>query len=459
MISFPLFDQLDITGYGMFPGAKGGEPGLHIEFQPGLTYILGANGLGKTTFATILYRMLTGPTDIPGLASRADLGSVNLQPTILRGAAKATFANRVSDGARNSKACLKFTLGVHEIVVERRLSDLALLRFEVDGRKRSTDETNSFQADIKQFVGVWSFGDWILLLRHIVFYFEDRRALIWDPSAQRQLLRFLFLPPETARKWTENERAILEMDSRARNLSAAVTREEREMSETARKVESSGEVREELRSLEELQAVDIEQREELDDSFVELEARRQAARHRHMKAEQEREVHYRELERAKLMAVEARFPKRSDTARYILGQLITEAHCLVCGNHVPDAAADMESRIEHDRCVVCGTDLGKPEKHVPAAKVADRRVRKAAAVLETFDLDQTDARHQLDELEAEYASFAQKVAQLNDSIAERSARIDHLVKRLPPDEAEIHEQRRELATMRGRVEELRDTLI
>ena len=230
MISFPLFDRLDITGYGLFPGAKDGEPGLHIEFQPGLTYILGANGLGKTTLTTILYRMLTGPTDIPGLASRADLGSVKLQPTGLRGAAKAIFANRVSDGARNSMARVKFTLGVHEIVVERRLSDLSLLRFEVDGQQRSTDETNSFQADIKQFVGVWSFGDWILLLRHIVFYFEDRRALIWDPSAQRQLLRFLFLPPETARKWTEDERDILELDSRARNLNAAVYREEQALS-------------------------------------------------------------------------------------------------------------------------------------------------------------------------------------------------------------------------------------
>lgn len=459
MISFPLFDQLDITGYGMFPGAKGGEPGLHIEFQPGLTYILGANGLGKTTLTTILYRMLTGPTDIPGLAGRADLGSANLMPTKLRGSAKATFANRVFDGARNAKARLKFTLGENDIVVERRLSDLSLLRFEVDGQERSTDETESFQAEIAHLVGVWSFGDWILLLRHIVFYFEDRRALIWDPSAQRQLLRFLFLPPETARKWTEDERVILEMDSRSRNLHAVVYREAKALSETELKVKTLGDVREELRVLEELQAVDIEQREELDDSFVEIEARRQAARLRHLKAEQERETRYREMERAKLTAVEARFPKHSDTARYILGQLFTEAECLVCGNHVPDARADLEIRIEHDRCVVCGTELGKPEAHVPAAKVADRRVKKAVAALETIESDQTEARRQLDDLEAEYASFVQEVAQLNASIAERSARIDHLVRRLPPDEAEVHKQRSELAAWRSRVETLRSDLI
>ena len=184
MVSFPLFDRLDITGYGLFPGAKNGQPGLHIEFQPGLTYILGANGLGKTTLTTILYRMLTGPTDIPGLASRTDLGGANLRTAGLRPSAKAIFATRVSDGARSAKARLKFTLGERDIVVERRLNDLSLQRFEVDGQEKSTDETESFQAEIAHLVGVWSFGDWILLLRHIVFYFEDRRALIWDPSAQ-----------------------------------------------------------------------------------------------------------------------------------------------------------------------------------------------------------------------------------------------------------------------------------
>ena len=224
-------------------------------------------------------------------------------------------------------------------------------------------------------------------------------------------------------------------------------------------METVGDVREELRTLEELQAVDIEQREELDDSFVEIEARRQATRLRHIRAEQERETRYRELERAKLMAVEARFPKHSDTARYILGQLITEAECLVCGNHVPAAAAALEIRIEHDQCVVCGTDLGKPVAHVPTAKVADRRVKKAAVALETIDLELTEARRQLDELEAEYASFFQDIAQLDASVSERSARIDHLVRRLPPDEAELHQQRSELAIMRSRVEKLRSDLI
>ncbi len=73
MIKFPVFEHLEVEGFGLYPG-KANEPGLSVEFKPGLTLILGANGLGKTTFITIIFRLLTGPFDIPALMGRADLG-------------------------------------------------------------------------------------------------------------------------------------------------------------------------------------------------------------------------------------------------------------------------------------------------------------------------------------------------------------------------------------------------
>src|ERR1019366_5373275 len=108
------------------------------------------------------------------------------------------------------------------------------------------------QSEIARLVGVWSFGGWILLLRHLMFYFEDRRALVWDASAQRQILRFLFLPPSTARKWTEDERVILELDSRMRNLSAALTREERALAGNEFKTRVGVDIRQQLSELEQL---------------------------------------------------------------------------------------------------------------------------------------------------------------------------------------------------------------
>lgn len=454
MINFPVFEDLEVRDFGLYPGKEGAEPGLSVEFKPGLTLILGANGLGKTTLITIIFRLLTGPFDIPALIARSDLGNASLKVTTLGSAAKGIFAQRVTDGAQSATARLTFSIGSDKLVVERRLKDQALTLFSINGVAEKADELSVYQPTIAKMVGVWSFGDFILLLRHMIFYFEDRRELVWDASAQRQLLRTLLLPPAVAQAWTEDERAILELDSRMRNLRFAAYREEQALTEIETKVQTSANVREELKTLEGLQKTDINRREKLDSTFVELDSLRQHARLRFLKAQQERESRYREFERAKLRAVEARFPQRSDSARYILEQLFAEADCLVCGNNVPKAAALLEKRIAENDCVVCGSDLTDPNAEVPAAKLADRRVKKAQNALDAIEPELAEADNQRNSSETEFDKTRLELAELDAKIGERTARIDLLVQRLPPGEQDIHKQRSELASMRSRVEAL-----
>lgn len=102
---------------GYFRGRKD-LSGLHVEFKPGLTLILGANGLGKTTFVSILYRLLTGPVDIPGRSNRTELGNISLEPKNLSSSARAVFAQRVSDGARNASATLIVEVGRQKVLVD-----------------------------------------------------------------------------------------------------------------------------------------------------------------------------------------------------------------------------------------------------------------------------------------------------------------------------------------------------
>lgn len=457
MIQFPIFDSLAVDGFGLYPG-KAQKPGLTVELKPGLTLILGANGLGKTTLITIIFRLLTGPFDIPALMSRADLGNASLKVTGLSAAAKKVFAQRVVNGARGATARLTLKIGKDEIVVERRLQDLALTAFIVNGSKKEANDRKIFQPTISDIVGVWSFGDFILLLRHMLFYFEDRRELVWDSSAQRQLLRTLLLPSDVAKTWTEDERIILELDSRMRNLRFAAYREEQALTEVETKVRGSADVRQELKALETLQTTDIAQREELDRTFVELDSHRQHARLRLLKSKQERESRYREFEHAKLRAVEARFPQRSDTARYILEQLFAEAECLVCGSDVPEVATLLEQRIAADECVICGSDVSETNVEVPAAKLADRRVKKAQTKLEAVELELSEAEEEFASSESAFDKARLELAELDAKIGERTARIDLLIQRLPPGEQEIHKQRAELASMRSRVEALTQEL-
>jgi energy-coupling factor transporter ATP-binding protein EcfA2 len=457
MVNFPVLSRLDISGYGLFPGSEATGTGLHVEFQPGLTLIIGANGLGKSTLVNIIYRMLSGPFDIPGVVGQINLGNASLEATELYRAERGVFAQRVSDGARNANARLSFQLGADVAVVERRLSNLALTLFEVNGVSLDVKE-DVFQSEIARLVGVWSFGDWILLLRHLVFYFEDRRALVWDASAQRQILRFLFLPATTAKKWTEDSREVLELDSRMRNLSAATTREQRALATNEFKTQSGKDIRQRLGELENDQRGDEERRDRLNDAVAGLEAQRQKARLRVLQVEQEHEARFREMERAKLISISARFPSLSETARYILAQLFTDETCLVCGTSVPSVVDEYTSRIERKTCIVCGTDLSARTMLFPAAEEADKHVEEVRASLGDIDKGVEEARTILGEAKNQYAVHVTEIQELEAGIADRSNQMEDLIRRLPPAEAELHRQRTELGAMRGRVAILREEL-
>src|ERR1700678_777339 len=160
MINFPIFEEFRVEDYGLFPGSKQAGLGLHIKFGSGLTLIIGANGLGKTTLTTMLYRVLTGPFDIPGLTGRSELGNASLEPKGISANERKMFADRVEDGASTAIAELKFKLGATSVAISRRLSNLELLKFEIDGEETETSEVGSFQPRLAELVGVWSFADW-----------------------------------------------------------------------------------------------------------------------------------------------------------------------------------------------------------------------------------------------------------------------------------------------------------
>lgn len=458
MINFPKIIRLDVDGYGLYPGLRDQEEGLHIDFKPGLTLILGANGLGKSTLINIIFRMLTGPYDIPGISNRAELGNRRLDAVMLSNRNRKYFAHRVVDGAEDARGCLRFSLGSSQITVTRRLKDLSLESLYIDGELLEDADEERFQSEIISRVGTWSFGDWILVLRHLVFYFEDRRALVWDPSAQLQVLRILFLPPSTAQKWTEDSRAILELDSRYRNLSAVLQREERALSENINAVHTGADFKHELRMLEKFQEADNIRRDALEAALLDADANRQSARLRLLKAEQNKEAKFRELEHAKLQSIAARFPTQSDTARYILAQLMTEDSCLVCGGDAPQAASLYSSRVSNKKCIVCNSDHTVPNTMGHIEPLSDIRIVRLQEKIEQIDRDLLTSINDLRESEEKYNQIFESLHEIISATTERSRKIDSLIRILPPDEADIHRQKGDLASLRIKCESIKRDL-
>ena len=451
MISLPLLHGLDVEDYGLYPGAPPGT-GLHLSFEPGLTLVLGANGLGKTTLVTMLYRMLTGPFEISGLADGADLGSATLRMTRLQGRRRRVFAERVGDGGENATARLVLSVGGEQVTVERSLRDLTLRTFDVGGVSTPIRE-DRFQEEITRLAGVSTFVDWVLLLRYIVFYFESRRSLVWDPTAQRQLLRILFLETHEAGNWTSVESDILRTDSRMRGLRSVVTSEAQALEEEEELVASEPETKEELGELAQLQEHDSASLDQISSALADIEANHEMARLHFLTLEQDRESLYRELERAQLIAISARLPRESESARYILAQLLTDSECQVCGQLVPDAAKEMHDRISGDECIICGSTIRGAAPRVPV-ELALERVSRRELDLRRLDQELDAARTTAAEAEEQRRQAVGEIRRLRTVIAERNARVDRLVEQIPAEEGALRRRRQELATLRLRVETL-----
>lgn len=455
MKAFPVFRRLDVANYGLYPGPDG-QGGLHVEFRPGLTLVVGANGLGKTTLITLIFRLLVGPYDIPSLSAGDELGFRRLAATGISSPARGLFAARVGDRAATAMATLEFRIGSVTFVVTRRVRDLTLASASANGEEIQDDA--ALQEAIVAAASLGSFGDFILMLRYLVFYFEDRRQLVWDASAQRQLLRMLFLPADVAMQWTAMERAILERDSRVRNFQAVMGREERTLANNLAKASEASGLRAELQALDQLQEQARVQLDDLEPLTEALDARRQEARLNHLQTKQAREAKFRALEHAKLLAIEARFPGRSETGRYMVAHLMSENDCLVCGSHAVDAARVYAERLSAGHCVVCDTDLSKSVRVVETRDLADERMARAQRMLTQVDAELAAATREREEAEQEFDAHSLAITRLRAEIAGRSARLTQIVQMLPPDEATIRNQRSELASIRNHLDEMKREL-
>ncbi|MGA4323376.1 AAA family ATPase [Ectopseudomonas hydrolytica] len=454
MISFPICEKLRITGYGLYPG-QSGDHDLDIDFQPGLTLILGANGLGKTTLITLLFRMLTGPADLRLRGGEA-MGTASLDAIDINSEKRREFAQRVRDGAENAKASLTFKLGSSCITVTRALRNLQIEEVSVDGEVlQATEEL--YQSIICEKAGVYAFGDFLLLLRQLVFFFEDRRSLVWDTTAQRQILRTLFLVPEEAKEWSHLERIALRLDSELRNIQAVMTREERRTDQTIRKQQNISEVRIQLEATEQLRRTDLLRQEFLGTRAAELDSILTVYRLNKLRAEQTADSAKRNVERAQLSVIEKSFPSVDESLRYIFAQLVSDGVCRACGQESHSAVERMHRNISEKLCAICDHPL--PEGNlVSAAELSATRIESAKIESSNAQQHLASVNKTYRETLTEYSNVQNELAELSNRIDQQHQKIRALTQQLPPEEASVRESQNSVEALRVRVESLRSQL-
>lgn len=427
MINFPILKSLEIQNYGLYPGTES-DPGLKIDFRKqGLALIVGANGLGKTTLINIIFRLLSGPFDLAKFDRTDELGNLKLSATE-RSDLKNIFSARVQDQAKLSIATLVIKFGEVELTISRSLQDLSILDIKegltvVPLPDRSGAREKNFQDIICNSAKIADFGDWLLILHYIIFYQEDRRALVWDTSAQRELLRILLLDKEESISWKEKARKVLELDSEFRNLRSALNKEIKRLRSEISTVEDRQGMRSKVEALKIAREGALLNLKALKTEIQESESSRSKTREQFLLVNNELDGKSRDLESAKLTALQSSLPNLSDTAKFILSQLMAEDFCLACNSQVPDTRELLEKRLADKLCLVCSTPSSSTQASSPPEAMANLRIKKLSDNISELRFSKTELKAALEQLDNQLFSLYSESVEAQNIVHDLSIEI------------------------------------
>lgn len=240
LVQFPELKKIEIIDFSLYIQ----EPTFTYEFVKGINLIIGGNGLGKTTFISLVkYGLIGNYTQITTVRTYKDNRidrRVSLDPYYFRNRMNNKYPNN-----ENAKIILTFSIGDTIISVTRDLYELGIRKvvvksleneYSLDGefitqRKYDLINTKTIEGEVEKkkylqykyeelVIKLCNFSDFdslIFFTNDILSFDEKRRTLFWDKEIQFSLLSKHFNPPELDNKIEELKREIKYFDSLARH--------------------------------------------------------------------------------------------------------------------------------------------------------------------------------------------------------------------------------------------------
>lgn len=418
MISFPVLDRVSVQNFGLYVGTPE-SPGLDHSFMPGVNIIVGINGLGKTTLLNILLRSLTGPFDLPG---GEELGEKKRR---LVSADRLWFRRRVPDDAVDATVTVWFHVGERHFEVKRSLANLDIISLAVDQQAwptaRAWELEAAYQQQIYQAAGLTSFDDFVFLLRYVVFFLEDRRSLVWDASAQGDILGILFGEQSADRRhYVELFNELLSKDSEYRNMLAVVNKRKKEYARQMGTIEGG--------QLEML----ISQLEAKHSEIAELIVKKEgfAGQRDSLRGQIEnlkQDIHDQRATVASDLNsfYQSFFPQTNDAARYLLSQFEANNGCLVCGSSSTEAISRVQAKLLMNTCPVCESPIEHADRPAHDPHAGEEIERRREAIIE-LERNLAAMIGPLDATEEAYASTAASLVRATSEESRLAYQLDAL---------------------------------
>lgn len=444
MIYFPVIRKFTIDKYQLYKNDN--NSGITHDLFGGIHLIVGINGLGKTTLLNAIYRLLVGGNDTSKGDDKA-LGTSQHKLSAWRH--RRFFSKRVKDKALNATIEAEIEFGENTLLVTRKLSNLEVTFLSENGKELQASQ-QVYEERVVKLSGLSDFVDFFSVVKHLLFFLEDRAELIWNYGSQFEMFRILFFDNEASVQAAEFKDEAQSADSNYRNLYDALkgTREEFESITQA----NNSDLKTEL-AVSEAHLAGLEQSQEIASQDL-LECRHEIENTKYQIAVAKREYDEFRLSSEQLQheLFSNYFPDLDNTIKFLFSNLSSGGGCFACGNKSYDAGKKVRQALEKRDCPVCEAKIEEQETAPNVTKEFELDERRLDKVKIRIAETQKTLENLEEFLSEKYVDENNLLGQLVELSQERltlEKRIQKIRKSLPPEDADLESLSRQLKLKEG----------
>ena len=199
---------------------------IEIDVNDGVMCLAGANGLGKSTFISIVSYAMTGVVVQPNIDFRS-LNSISEFVKKAYGFADTFFDGRVDERDRmQAQVTVEFVLGEYTYCITREFFNGADLlnfsRHDAAGNE-TIREGDSLQDQYKSFFvedsDLSSFDQYVFIQTYVLTFDESKKLLFWDEDVMSRVMYLFFsIDAGNAQKADVLRKNIKRFESNMRNI-------------------------------------------------------------------------------------------------------------------------------------------------------------------------------------------------------------------------------------------------
>lgn len=235
MLKFPQILEVDIRNFSLYTKKNH----IKVRLDNGVLCLAGANGLGKSTFISIVNYALTGIV----VDTSKNFSSKNSIPkfyTDNKRFAADYFKGRIVDkDIELAEVSIKFVVNSHEYHITRGFFEQDLLRSysrrspsdkEVEVGDNPTRNNQKYMQQLSLDMDLSSFDQFVFLQYFLFTFDESRQLLFWDSTIMERVLHLFFgIDSERASQADQLRKDVTRLGSNARNLRWDITQLYREI--------------------------------------------------------------------------------------------------------------------------------------------------------------------------------------------------------------------------------------